>query len=150
MADSVRVNTSSAMSKRLPTIWPAEPHTLAKIVILRSYLNAWFRILGQGKKHQTILYVDGFAGPGRYNNGEDGSPVAALQAAQAAIKELGSGLNAKEFHCAFIEKDPARHAVLKQSISGYQGKPRLGLSDYDCDFATGMSGCARRYRSRFR
>jgi hypothetical protein len=116
------------MSKKLSTIWPAEPHTIAKIVILRSYLNAWFRILGRGKRNQTILYMDGFAGPGRYNNEEDGSPVAALQAAQAAITEMGAGLNAKKIHCAFIEKDPARHAVLQQAIASYQGKPRLGLS----------------------
>ncbi len=28
------------------TVWPAPEHTLAKIAILRAYLQAWFTILG--------------------------------------------------------------------------------------------------------
>jgi len=32
--------------------------------MLKAYLNAWFRILGMKRRGQTILYVDGFAGPG--------------------------------------------------------------------------------------
>lgn len=134
---SVHVNTFT-VSKKLPTIWPAEPHTVVKITILRSYLNAWFRILGQRMKNQTILYVDGFAGPGRYINGVDGSPVAALQAAKATIAELGAGFIAKEIHCAFIEKDVDRHRVLQEEIAGYVGTPRLGLSDFGCDFTEGI------------
>ena len=61
------------------TIWPAEPHTLAKHAILRRYLQAWFPILS--RHHGRVVYVDGFAGPGRYSNGEDGSPIIALKAA---------------------------------------------------------------------
>lgn len=135
---SVHLNTIQAVSKKLPTIWSAEPHTIAKITILRSYLNAWFRILGRGKKNQTILYVDGFAGPGRYVNGADGSPVAALQAAQSTIEELGAGLIAKEIHCAFIEKDVERYKVLQETTADYVGKPPLGVSHFGCDFTKGI------------
>jgi hypothetical protein len=46
------------------TIWPIEPHTAAKHQILRKYLDAWFPILATYNKR--IVYVDGFAGPGRY------------------------------------------------------------------------------------
>jgi len=70
----------------LPTIWRAEPHTLAKHAILKKYLEAWMPILShQTAKHPArlsrIWYVDGFAGPGEYVNGEPGSPVIALQTA---------------------------------------------------------------------
>src|SRR5437870_2572751 len=70
------------MADTLPTIWNAEPHTIAKHGILRSYLEAWAAILAQScyTKSQELLFVDGFAGPGEYTGGEPGSPIVALQA----------------------------------------------------------------------
>jgi len=54
--------------KKHPTIWKAEPHTIAKIEILQEYLKAWFSIMGTNRygHGQDILYIDGFAGPGEY------------------------------------------------------------------------------------
>ena len=52
------------------TIWEAAPHTLAKHVILTSYLQAWFPILA--KYNGRIVYYDGFAGPGLYSGGGEG------------------------------------------------------------------------------
>ena len=40
------------------TTWKAEEHTLAKIAILRAYLQAWFAILGRSVG-QDMLYIDG-------------------------------------------------------------------------------------------
>ena len=66
------------MSPVDPTIWDLEPHTKAKHEILGNYLGGWFPILaGSGR----IVYIDGFAGPGVYSNGEEGSPVIALRTA---------------------------------------------------------------------
>lgn len=50
------------------TLWPREPHTEGKHLVLKEYLNAWFPILGgtQGR----IVFIDGFAGPGEYAGGE--------------------------------------------------------------------------------
>ena len=62
------------------TIWELEPHTRAKHEILRRYLQAWAPILSQGG-FPEILYIDGFAGPGRYSKGEEGSPIIALRSA---------------------------------------------------------------------
>jgi three-Cys-motif partner protein len=61
------------------TTWPIDPHTRAKHEILKRYLEAWFPILGS--RHQRVIYVDGFSGPGRYTGGEPGSPLIALQVA---------------------------------------------------------------------
>src|SRR6266446_2858127 len=79
------------MPDALPTTWAADPHTLAKHAILRRYLQAWFPILTQqasalarqfGKApNREVLFIDGFAGPGEYTNGKEGSPVIALKAA---------------------------------------------------------------------
>src|ERR1700678_3953596 len=61
------------------TIWQIEPHTAAKHIILRKYLDAWFPILAA--YNSRVVYVDGFSGPGRYTGGEPGSPVIALESA---------------------------------------------------------------------
>jgi len=78
------------MNDSLPTLWPAEPHTLVKHKILRRYLQAWFPILTQQAQNlrlqfgnldrREILFIDGFAGPGEYKGGELGSPLIAVEA----------------------------------------------------------------------
>lgn len=64
------------------TRWAIDDHTRAKHAILRAYLNAWFPILGS--RYRTVVFVDGFCGPGRYTGGEPGSPLVALDAAEQA------------------------------------------------------------------
>jgi len=61
-------------------IWKKDPHTEAKHLILDGYLKAWFPILGSSNK--KIIYLDGFAGPGEYDDGEDGSPIIAQKIAK--------------------------------------------------------------------
>lgn len=126
------------MSKRLPTVWPAEPHTVAKIEILKGYLHAWFRILGKTRPGETLLYVDGFAGPGYYTNHDEGSPLAALRVAEGAITSLDGQFAAKELHCVFIEADPKRYDVLKETVAPFVGKPRLTVTHEHCEFVTGI------------
>jgi three-Cys-motif partner protein len=65
-------------SKVTETLWAMPPHTKAKLDILRFYLNAWLPIMSAWNR--TLVYLDGFAGPGRYLGGEDGSPIVALKA----------------------------------------------------------------------
>lgn len=60
------------------THWTIEPHTRIKHLILRRYLEAWLPIMA--KYNGRILFIDGFAGPGRYKGGEEGSPLIALKA----------------------------------------------------------------------
>ena len=51
-------------------LWPLEPHTTGKHLVLRAYLNAWLPILSSG--NSRVLFIDGFAGPGEYAGGEEG------------------------------------------------------------------------------
>lgn len=90
--------------------WSIEPHTRAKHEILRRYLGAWFPILASG--HTRIVYVDGFCGPGRYENGEQGSPLIALD---QALKH-GERLRSKKVTFWFMDQDVDRVSSLKAEI----------------------------------
>jgi three-Cys-motif partner protein len=90
------------------TVWPLEPHTRAKHEILRRYLEAWSAILSLGG-FPTIAYVDGFAGPGAYDNGEDGSPIIALKSA------LTHQMRIKAEH---VPTDSGRSTTARFSSSG--------------------------------
>lgn len=93
-------------------IWELEPHTRAKHEILKYYLGAWFPILAS--VHSRVLYVDGFAGPGEYMGGEDGSPVIALNVAKN--HELQSRFK-NELVFLFIEMDGRRADHLEKRIN---------------------------------
>ena len=88
------------------TIWELKPHSLGKHLVLKEYLKAWLPILGQTQGR--ILFLDGFAGPGEYRGGEQGSPVIALNAFRqhSARKKITA-----DVRFVFIEKheDRARH-----------------------------------------
>lgn len=60
------------------TVWALDDHTRGKHLVLRHYMNAWLPILGAS--HGRVVLIDGFAGPGEYAGGEDGSPIIALRA----------------------------------------------------------------------
>lgn len=95
------------------TTCPIEPHTKAKHEILRRYLGAWFPILSTHSGR--IIYLDGFAGPGVYQGGEDGSPVIALETAVNHF--LGQKLTKTEILFFFIEQDKARAQKLKDVLA---------------------------------
>jgi three-Cys-motif partner protein len=96
------------------TLWALEPHTRAKHEILRRYLEAWTAILSVGR-FPTIAYVDGFAGPGTYAGGEDGSPLIALN---AALQHRDRIPMRTRLLFLFIEKDRERAEHLRGLIDG--------------------------------
>jgi three-Cys-motif partner protein len=138
------------MSKRLPVVWDADPHTIAKIEILKAYLNAWFRILGMSRLGEKILYVDGFAGPGRYRNYDEGSPLAAIRAAGETIQNLGEKFVAAELHRAFIESHAERFKVLSETVEPFIGKPRIGITHKHCEFVRGIEEIRKELPEPFR
>jgi three-Cys-motif partner protein len=96
------------------TVWAIDPHTKAKHEILKRYLEAWFPILGS--RHQRVIYVDGFSGPGRYTGGEPGSPLIALQVAvehKAKHKNLLQG----EVVFLFVDERKDRVEHLKSELA---------------------------------
>jgi len=98
------------MSKITSTIWEIEPHTEAKHAILRKYLDAWLPIITRW--NGRALFIDGFAGPGEYIGGKEGSPIIALKAAL----EHRMPLNA-ELIFLFIEAEKDRYEYLRGKLS---------------------------------
>ena len=79
--------------------------------MLRKYLEGWFPILSSiGGR---IVYLDGFAGPGVYNSGDEGSPIIALRTAvEHKLME-----KFREIRFLFIERRIDRAEKLKQVIA---------------------------------
>ena len=65
--------------------------------------------------HQ-VLYIDGFAGPGRYSGGEDGSPLLVLKAARDHTYPFKADLL-----CIFIEENRKRFLELEHSVENVRG-----------------------------
>ncbi len=96
------------------TIWKIEAHTQAKHAVLDRYLKAWLPIMS--KWNGRILYIDGFAGPGKYFDEEnlptiDGSPLIALNAARKHKLQLNA-----EIVFLFIEARHDRCEYLKSLL----------------------------------
>jgi three-Cys-motif partner protein len=97
-------------------LWNAEPHTLAKIEIVRRYLFLWFRILGTSSNR--LAYIDGFSGPGCYLNSGQSSPIAALASAKAAFDQLVAfGRAPTEWYFYFIDEKAKFTTSLKSVIA---------------------------------
>jgi three-Cys-motif partner protein len=98
------------------TVWELDPHTAAKHVILRKYLNAWLPKITRWNKR--VIFCDGFAGPGVYSNGEDGSPTIAIK---AFLEHSYRDRVKANIRYLFIEENEARC----QSLRNVVGRLRL-------------------------
>lgn len=98
-----------------PSIWSLDPHTRAKHQILEEYLKAWFPILSA--YNEKILYIDGFSGPGIYENGEFGSPIIALRCLLEHSLKLCETRPKRQFGFLFIEEDAERARILNETIN---------------------------------
>lgn len=108
-----------------PVLWDLDEHTRAKHQVLRSYLSAWLPVMGQQalRVHDPInpprlLIVDGFAGPGRYATGEDGSPLIILKT--LLEHDAFERMKKVEFLYLFIEHDAGRFAHLEKELEALE------------------------------
>lgn len=97
------------------TLWKLEPHTVGKHLVLRAYLNAWLPIISSASSR--IVIIDGFAGPGEYNGGEEGSPQIALR----ALVDHSATIKAEVVYW-FIESDADRATHLEKVLDGWRPK----------------------------
>ena len=89
------------------TLWSLDDQTIGKHLVFKYYFSRWLQILGS--RHRSLLLVDGFAGPGQYDDGEPGSPLIALNSIRDQ-KSSGKFRDVKVV-CLFMEEkqDRARH-----------------------------------------
>ena len=73
------------------------------------------------KHNGRIISVDGFAGPGRYTGGEEGSPLIALRALldHPHFRQRRPG---REILLVFIEREEDRAVALREEISSFRTK----------------------------
>lgn len=119
-------------------LWNAEPHTLAKLAILKRYLGAWFQIFGRSQPGSDLLYVDGFAGPGEYLNHSEGSPIAATNTALSVMEQAGDAWLARNIHFAFIERESAVASQLRSNLQRFEGIPRIFMHVLNTTFEDGI------------
>ncbi len=95
--------------------------------VLSNYLAAWFAILSKNKfrfyrpfsynnpQYSRLVYVDGFAGPGRYKENDDtGSPLVAYG---LALKHERLPENGPEIDMIFIEMDKTKSEDLFKNLT---------------------------------
>ena len=97
------------------TTWPLEQHTRGKHMVLKNYMGAWLPILTSW--NGRVLFIDAFAGPGEYSNGEHGSPVIALR---ALIDHRARNQIRSEVNYLFIEQNEARSKHLEEVLEEIQ------------------------------
>jgi len=104
-----------------PEKWIYRPHTRAKHAVLRRYMKAWLAILGKGAHRSDrvaeVVIVDAFAGRGRYESGEPGSPLIFREVAARAITDG----DVDHVDLFLIEANPANYAMLAQEVAGLDG-----------------------------
>jgi three-Cys-motif partner protein len=133
-----------------PAYWEQYgPFQHVKHELIRCYLNGWFPKLGTWAGH--VLYVDTHAGRGRYESGDPGSPLVALQTLlKHSYRE--KLLAASEFNFLFIERDPTNLAALETELNRLRPLPaRVKVSTSEGDAFERLSsilGDLRRDRAR--
>lgn len=99
------------------TIWELPEHTRAKHRLLQNYLKAWFPILSLSQRQGRVIFIDGFAGPGTYSDGESGSPLIALQT--LVEHSHFDRFNSTEFVFLLVESDAERCQLLASAVDSY-------------------------------
>jgi three-Cys-motif partner protein len=124
-----------------PVLWPLDDHTRAKHRVLKAYLSAWLPVMGQQalkfrnrKERPRLLVVDGFCGPGRYETGEDGSPLIMLKTLleHDAFERMGE----VEFLFLFIEHDKRRVEHLEGELEQIEIPDSVGVMAEHGEFET--------------
>ncbi|MXX09663.1 MAG: three-Cys-motif partner protein TcmP [Synechococcus sp. SB0673_bin_10] len=101
-----------------------EPHSKAKLEVLRAYLRQYFDRLAVSRRREELKLdlVDGFAGGGTFQDGDKilpGSPLVMLEEAEAARHRLNEGRDKKlEINCRFyfIDKERSHTDHLRQAL----------------------------------
>lgn len=99
-----------------PSKWDSSPHTKAKHDMLAYYLDGWFPIMSSWKGR--LLFLDGFAGRGRYNDGSEGSPLVALR--RLVEHSHFPRMRDREFLFYLIEADSDNAESLDQEIDRFK------------------------------
>lgn len=94
--------------KALPSVFKHE--------LLRRYIPPFGGMTGTQAQDRRVIYLDGYAGEGRYENGDPGSAEIALRVA-SYYRTRGLRLA-----CYFVEQQPKSFERLQQVLGGYTAR----------------------------
>lgn len=94
--------------------------TEVKHSILQLNLNPWMKKIS--RVDSDLLYVDGFAGPGKYPDDSQGSPLIAMDMADKLLQMNGVDYRVDEFRCVFVEKDSENFEKLESAVGEKEQK----------------------------
>jgi three-Cys-motif partner protein len=131
----------------MDTLWAREPHTAAKHQVLRAYMDGWLGVMANQALRMRrrvsgrprLLLLDGFAGPGRYAGGEEGSPLIMLD---SLLSHTSFGAwDDVDFEFLFIDHDAARVQHLTSEIEQLGSLPdnvliRVEHGEFEAAFGT--------------
>lgn len=106
-------------------MWDIHSQTKMKLAILEKYLAAWATILKE--RSDVLYYIDGFAGPGWYNDPETktkvaGSPIRAVQIYVKHKKDKGWKY---ELRFINVEKDSTTFNELQKETSKFEKDAKI-------------------------
>jgi three-Cys-motif partner protein len=121
----------SSWETKLP---PLKAHSVAKLEVLRSYIEDYIVILCTGNPGQDrfrLTLVDGFAGGGIYDGDKVGSPLVLLKAVEVAtfrVNQTRTKPIAIDCHYYFVESDSAAADCLEYQLRQRGYANELGRS----------------------
>lgn len=137
-----------------PRKWMYRPHTRAKHAVLRRYMKAWLAIFGRAAHRShlraRVVIVDAFAGRGRYESGEPGSPLILRELAARSFADR----DIDQADLVLIEANPDNHNRLSEEVTALAEIPGLNVHLLDrSEFAIAadsvLSGLRRTPRPSF-
>lgn len=99
-----------------PSKWDYPAHTRAKHEMLARYLDGWFPVLT--KWNGRVVFLDGFAGRGRYVDGSEGSPLIALR--RLVEHKSFSQMMHREFVFLFVEANRENYENLEREVEAFK------------------------------
>src|SRR5580698_959308 len=99
-----------------PSKWDCPPHTRAKHQMLGRYLDGWYPIMSSW--NGRIVFLDGFAGRGRYNDGTEGSPLVALR--HLLDHRYFPNMLGRRFTFVFVEANADNAASLESELAAFR------------------------------
>lgn len=123
-----------------PRKWLYTEHARAKHAIQHTYLGAWLAILGT--HFSPLILFDGFAGRGRYEGGEDGSPLLFWKRAVEAVESGRPG----QVFIRCVELNDQNFADLTSVISTLS-HPGVSIDARRGTFAVHAADAAARLRT---
>lgn len=116
-----------------------KPAAILKHAILDKYISPFVGKTGLTSPDHRVAVIDGYAGEGRYDNGDEASPALLLRKA----RELHA-IN-RQLECYFVESEPVSLAKLRQVIATEgadlpMGALSGGIEDHLDDLLTLVKG----------